>query len=69
MPRRNPDLTKFLLSPQTCGEKRRYPTEFEAERVGKEQELLNPGLELRIYKCQAGCGGWHLTRRRPDMLQ
>jgi hypothetical protein len=63
MPRKNRrDLTKFLLSPQICGEKRRYPSQLEAEHVREEQELLNPGLKLRVYKCVAGCGGWHLTR-------
>lgn len=69
MSRRNPDLTKFLQSPQTCGEKRRYRSEPEAEQVREEQELLNPGLHLRVYKCPiAGCGGWHLTRAIPDVI-
>jgi hypothetical protein len=57
------NLTKFLQSPQICGEKRRYASKTEAEKVAEEQELLNPGLHLRVYKCVAGCGGWHLTRR------
>lgn len=67
MTRRIRNLTKFLQSPQICGEKRRYPTERQAEQVRQEQELLNPGLTLRVYKCVAGCGGWHLTRRN-DVL-
>jgi len=64
MPRRNriQNVTRFLQSPQTCGEKRRYASSQEAERVREEQELLKPGLRLRVYKCVAGCGGWHLTR-------
>jgi len=57
-------LERFLASPQTCGEKRRYATKTEAERVAEEQQLLNPSLRLRVYKCVVpGCHGWHLTRQ------
>lgn len=65
MPRRNNHvkLERFLNSPQTCGQKRRYRTQTEAEHIREEQELLTPGLRLRTYKCSVpGCGGWHLTR-------
>jgi len=64
MPRRNRTqaILKFLQPPQKCGHKRRYTSPQEAEHVREEQELLNPGLELRVYKCVADCGGWHLTR-------
>lgn len=67
MARRRQNLTKFLLSPQTCGEKRRYKNESEAKKVAEEQELLNPGLKLRTYKCIL-CDGWHLTRHNPDVI-
>ncbi|MGH7196340.1 MAG: hypothetical protein ACREGJ_01065 [Candidatus Saccharimonadales bacterium] len=46
-----------------CGGKRRYNSKTEAEAVKTEQELLSPGVELRVYRCQAGCRGWHLTRQ------
>lgn len=48
--------------PRLCGGKRRYPTKREAEHVKEEQELLTRDLELNIYRCQVGCGGWHLTQ-------
>lgn len=57
------NLQRFLVNPHTCGEKRRYATERQAQTIREEQELLNPGLRLRVYKCMVpGCGGWHLTR-------
>ncbi len=67
MPRNNHlKLERFLQSPQTCGEKRRYPNREQAEQVRKEQEIITPGLRLRTYKC-LNCGGWHLTRHK-DVL-
>lgn len=55
-----------LNQPDTvlCQGKRRYASRLEAESVRAEQELLTRDLELAIYRCVAGCGGWHLTRRR-----
>ena len=50
--------------PILCGGKRRYPSRREAEIVKSEQEILTRDLELAIYHCQSGCGGWHLTRIR-----
>jgi hypothetical protein len=50
--------------PQLCGGKRRYGSEREALLIKEEQELLTRGLELKVYRCQNGCGGWHLTRAK-----
>ena len=49
--------------PVFCMGKRRYASKIEAEAVKTEQELLKPGLVLSVYRCQAGCKGWHLTRQ------
>lgn len=51
--------------PRTCGGKRCYGTKHEAELVKSEQEIINPELELSIYKC-ISCGSYHLTRRKND---
>jgi hypothetical protein len=48
--------------PVMCNGKRRYSNEREAESVKSEQELLTRDLELNVYRCSLGCGGWHLTR-------
>lgn len=51
---------------QMCGSKRRYLTKQQAELVREQQELLNNELELKVYRCHAGCKGWHLTRNKTD---
>jgi len=48
--------------PVFCQGKRRYASEREALAVKEEQELLQTDLELKVYRCSVGCGGWHLTR-------
>ena len=48
--------------PVLCQGKRCYTSKQEAEIVKSEQELLTRDLTLTIYRCQAGCGNWHLTR-------
>lgn len=51
-------------SPVMCGGKRRYNSQRDAEAVKAEQELLTRDLKLKVYRCQSGCGGWHLTREK-----
>lgn len=46
---------------QSCTAKRRFRSEFEAQRAAELQMLMQPTLELRVYHCPE-CGGWHLTR-------
>jgi len=48
--------------PHRCCGKNSYPTRERAEHVAEEQMLLTPSLELTVYACMCGCGGWHLTR-------
>lgn len=52
---------KLYEQPRLCGGKRQYAHKHEAEQVKTEQEIINPELELSIYKCMT-CGAWHLTR-------
>lgn len=56
---------KKIFIPKTpvyCQGKRRYSTEREALQVKEEQELMQTDLQLKVYRCTSGCGGWHLTR-------
>lgn len=62
MPRIHKPNPRDYQQPVLCGGKRRYPSRHEAEQVKAEQEILVRDLELAIYRCQTGCGGWHLTR-------
>lgn len=55
--------------PVMCQGKRRYSSKREAEQVREEQELMTRDLELKVYPCSAGCGGWHLTRKIENPLQ
>lgn len=48
-------------SPKLCGEKRRYRTRHDAEMVIAEKEIMQPELELTVYRCTQ-CGDFHLTR-------
>ncbi|TAH31892.1 hypothetical protein EYC58_04410 [Candidatus Saccharibacteria bacterium] len=50
-------------TPRTCGGKRCYTTKQEAKHVKSEQEIINPELELSIYRCLT-CSSYHLTRRK-----
>lgn len=59
-----PNRPKLYAEPQKCEGKNRYNSEQEAERVRHEQELLVPDLQLAVYRCTSGCGGWHLTRTK-----
>jgi hypothetical protein len=54
---------KQFLTPRMCGGKRCYAHKHEAEAVKEEQEVITPGLELRVYRCSI-CGQWHLTRNK-----
>jgi hypothetical protein len=49
------------LLARCCG-KNRYQSHQQAEKVAEEQTLLTSDLELSVYRCQCGCGDWHLTR-------
>ncbi|MGE5309766.1 MAG: hypothetical protein ACM3JF_01640 [Sphaerimonospora mesophila] len=57
----------FTPAAKSCG-KNRYPSKKAAEAVAREQEIIftNQDLELTVYLC-SGCGGWHLTRKKPDV--
>ena len=48
---------------KTCCGKNRYSDQSQAEVVAEEQMLLVRDLQLSVYRCQCGCGDWHLTRR------
>jgi hypothetical protein len=63
MPRRNqtPPHTPFKFA-SNCQQKRRFATEKLAEKAAEHQNLINPDLELTVYRCEL-CGGWHLTRQ------
>lgn len=52
-------------SPKLCGGKRCYTTRHDAEAVAEEKQIMQPELELSVYKCLS-CGQFHLTRRRPE---
>jgi hypothetical protein len=45
----------------TCRQKRRFPSEREADDAVYHARL--EGRDLRAYEC-AWCRGWHLTSRR-----
>lgn len=44
-----------------CSRKQAYATEWEAAQVAEHQMSLNPGLILRVYRCD--CGWYHLTHK------
>lgn len=58
--------------------KRRYPTRSEAYReylrIGSLPEEKREKAPTDIYKCNRGCGGWHLTTQivsgpSPDSME
>lgn len=48
--------------PKTCGGKHCYRTRHDAEMVVEEKKIMQPELELTVYRCLS-CGTYHLTRR------
>jgi hypothetical protein len=62
MPRRNNHIKHVPFRPvnREAG-KTRYATKRQAEEAAERQMLLNPGLELYVYKSDLD-GGWYLTR-------
>lgn len=63
MPRKNKNAKHVpyqLVNPEAG--KRRFATKREAENAAEYQMLLQPGLELFVYKSELD-GGWYLTRR------
>lgn len=63
MPRRNKTAThKPFKMAGSCQSKRQYINEREAQKAADYQMLINPNLELSIYKCDI-CQKWHLTKR------
>lgn len=65
MPRRNknPKHSPFQFVNREAG-KTRYATKRQAEEAAEYQMLLNPDLELHVYKSDLD-GGWYLTRKAP----
>lgn len=65
MPRKNKRLqhTPYKPANHEAG-KTRYGTKREAEKAAEYQMLLNPTLELFVYKSNLD-GGWYLTRKAP----
>lgn len=46
-----------------CKNKRRYDSEFEAQKTANVAMRYRPNQPLRVYDC-ADCNGWHITKRR-----
>jgi hypothetical protein len=44
----------------SCGSKRKYKNQNEAENIAEIQMLINQNIELGVYKCEY-CNYWHLT--------
>lgn len=65
MPRRNRPIkhiyTKLVIN-DNCSPKRKFGSEREALRAAEFQMLVNPNLELSVYRCNI-CLKWHLTRQ------
>ncbi|HMH70592.1 MAG TPA: hypothetical protein VK502_04275 [Candidatus Saccharimonadales bacterium] len=61
MPRQNNTQKHqpFRLA-RNCEDKRRFRSEKDALETAEHQMLINPGLELGVYKCHF-CSNWHLT--------
>ncbi len=58
-------IARNFDAPLLCSGKRRYRTRHEAEMVVDEKTVLQPELELNIYRCLS-CGDFHLTRIDPS---
>lgn len=61
MSRSRKPLARNFDAPRTCGGKHCYKTQRDAEAVVEEKSILQPELELAIYRCLS-CGEFHLTR-------
>lgn len=63
MPRRNKTVkhTPYRFTNREAG-KTRYSTKQQAEKAAEHQMLINPGLELYVYRLDLD-GGWYLTRK------
>ena len=61
MSRTKKPLARDFSSPKTCGGKRCYATQHDAEMVVEEKAVIQPELELSVYRCLS-CGEYHLTR-------
>ncbi|MEI7918152.1 MAG: hypothetical protein WCH58_02105 [Candidatus Saccharibacteria bacterium] len=63
MPRHNQQIQHTKAkSNDNCQSKRQYLTERQANETAEYQMLINPDLELSVYKCNL-CFKWHLTRQ------
>lgn len=62
MPRKNKVVkhTPYQFTNREAG-KTRYGTKSAAEKAADYQMLINPGLELYVYRSEVD-GGWYLTR-------
>lgn len=56
-----PDIASTLYV--ACREKRRFPTEKQAQYAADTGMLTDTNVELDIYEC-VHCGGWHLTSKK-----
>lgn len=52
---------------RTCTAKKRYPTETVALDIAK-KIARDRGVQLRVYACDQGCGGFHLTKQRANYV-
>jgi hypothetical protein len=48
-----------------CYSKDSYPTEVKAIAVAQKREAADPGLTLRVYRCE-NCLEWHLTKLKKE---
>ena len=63
MPRRNKQIKHSkLMQTNNCRPKRKHLNKRDAENTAEYQMLINPNLELTVYKCDV-CLKWHLTRK------
>lgn len=65
MPRRNQNIPHKTYKASTASkQKRRFATRKQAEEAAEYSMLLNPNLELYVYR--EINGGWYLTSRSPN---
>lgn len=55
---------RYQPAAKSCGGKVRYGHKHEAEQAATELMIIEPELQLRVYKCTT-CSGWHLTKAKP----
>ena len=65
MARSKKPIARHFNAPKTCSGKNRYPTRLDAEQVIAEKAIMQPELELTLYRC-AQCRDWHLTRSKKE---